>query len=61
MLDHEDVVAGALGQLALVVEHQGLEAAGLRRLVAGREERGAGLGLQPAPPRVRRRRGLVHQ
>ena len=29
VLDDEDVVAGALGDLALVVEHQGFEAAGL--------------------------------
>ena len=37
VLDHEDVVAGALGDLALVVEHQGFEAAGLGPLDLGQD------------------------
>ncbi len=35
--DQEDVVAGALGHLALVVEHQGLDAAGLKPLDLGQD------------------------
>ena len=36
-LDEEDVVAGAFGDLALVVEHQGFEAAGLDGLDLGQD------------------------
>ena len=35
--DEEDVVAGALGHFALVVEHQGLDAAGLLPLDLGQD------------------------
>ena len=35
--DQEDVVAGALGHFALVVEHQGLDAAGLHALDLGQD------------------------
>ena len=37
VLDDEDVVAGALGDLALVVEHQRFEAAGADRLDLGQD------------------------
>ena len=36
-LDDEDVVAGTLGHLALVVEHQRFQAAGLDRLDLGQD------------------------
>ena len=35
--DQEDVVAGALGHFALVVEHQGLDAAGLQPFDLGQD------------------------
>ena len=37
VLDDEDVVAGTLGDLALVVEHQGFEAAGIGPLDLGQD------------------------
>ena len=37
LADQEDVVAGALGHFALVVEHQGLDAAGLKALDLGQD------------------------
>src|SRR5204862_8157046 len=37
VFDEKNVIAGALGHLALVVEHQGLDAAGLDRLDLGED------------------------
>ena len=56
--DEEDVVAGALGDLALVVEHQGFEAAGVGPLDLGQDVVQV---VERLDPRVERARVVAHR